>query len=89
MASSTLLSMSSTSLQALSSAMIGDYSLLNPAGYTAAFAWGLHENMQVIGVANKLDDVGNLMQSPVVWDQHGIPLCWKRCPVRHIMTTTR
>jgi uncharacterized membrane protein len=55
--------------------------LPTPVGYAGAFAWGLNDNNQVFGVANKLDDSGNLLlQSPVVWDQHGNPTLLENLP---------
>jgi probable HAF family extracellular repeat protein len=61
-----------------SSAFIGDRRgrvtlLPPPGGYAGAFAFGLNDKNQVFGFANKLDEQGNLIQSPVVWDQYGNP----------------
>ena len=67
-----------------SSAFIGDHRRLTrlptPAGYAAAFAWGLNDNNQVFGVANKLDDSGNLSAGPGSWDQHGNPTLLENLP---------
>jgi len=60
-----------------SSAFIGDYRgvtrLPTPRKYAGAFGFGLNDKNQVFGFANKLDKHGNLIQSPVVWDQYGNP----------------
>ncbi|MFN8009657.1 MAG: hypothetical protein U0V70_22005 [Terriglobia bacterium] len=40
-------------------------------GWPGAFAAGLNDNNQVFGYANKLDELGQFKQTPVLWD-HGI-----------------
>jgi probable HAF family extracellular repeat protein len=61
-----------------SRAFIGDHRgvvtlLPTPNGYAGANAFGLNDRNQVFGMANKLDDNGNLLVSPVVWDQYRNP----------------
>ena len=68
-----------------SRAFIGDHRgvvtlLPTPNGYAGANAFGLNDRNQVFGMANKLDDNGNLLVSPVVWDQHGNPTLPENLP---------
>jgi len=68
-----------------SRAFIGDHRgvvtlLPTPNGYAGANAFGLNDRNQVFGMANKLDDSGNLLVSPVVWDQYGNPTLLENLP---------
>jgi probable HAF family extracellular repeat protein len=39
------------------------------SGWPGAFAFGLNNNKLVFGVANNLDNLGNIVQTPVLWNQ--------------------
>jgi probable HAF family extracellular repeat protein len=43
------------------------------SGWPGAFAFGLNNNKMVFGVANNVDNLGNIVHTPVVWDQ-GSPI---------------
>jgi probable HAF family extracellular repeat protein len=43
------------------------------SGWPGAFAFGLNNNKLVFGVANNLDNLGNIVQTPVLWNQ-GSPI---------------
>jgi uncharacterized membrane protein len=43
------------------------------SGWIGTFAWGLNDKNQVFGLANKLDDEGNLIQPVALWD-HGVAI---------------
>ncbi len=76
---------SSVDFYLTSSAFIGDHRgrvtlLPPPDGYAGAFAFGLNDKNQVFGLASKLDKHGNLLTSPVVWDQYGNPTLLENLP---------
>jgi probable HAF family extracellular repeat protein len=43
------------------------------SGWPGAFAFGLNNNKLVFGVANNADNLGNIVQTPVLWNQ-GSPI---------------
>jgi probable HAF family extracellular repeat protein len=43
------------------------------SGWPGAFAFGLNNNKQVFGAANNVDSAGNIVETPVLWNQ-GSPI---------------
>ena len=57
------------------------------SGWPGAFAFGLNNNKLVVGNANNVDNLGNIVQTPVVWKQGrpidlGIPAGYPRATAR-------